>query len=350
MSAAIKECSEKQKILPKIKVPKIINTIVSKIRLSSSSPKLATDAVAISGPCAVSSPPSLNNSTNRINSLDPWQNVIENERVIVGSEVASVNNNATANSNQMLTPSMGHSTALLSNSPVQNRLMPNTFNNMNNTMMVNHFDTQNNYNFSQITGLHIGSVIQVGVPASQQESRSRKVSRGDVKSEDGSDGSSNSASPYRKTKSIVGKLKTPFLYDSMVIFGFNLLAALMESTEPLEYKTMNLISEHMGENWRFTLRQLGYSDGQIDQKFEEYRNVKETIYRFLLDSSRNDEITIGKLARIMWKESNQRECVFILKEHMKTKAVKNPRDDENSHQDNDADPCVEKPRPEKEPL
>lgn len=90
----------------------------------------------------------------------------------------------------------------------------------------------------------------------------------------------------------------------------------MKSTEPLSHRPMDVVATHLGEGWRDIIRQLGFSDGQIEQMMEDHyvKGVKEVIYQFLLDYSRNeDDATVGQLTRLLWK-NGRRECVYLLKE------------------------------------
>jgi len=139
----------------------------------------------------------------------------------------------------------------------------------------------NFYQFSYVNGLHIGTSVQITNNA--EPSTSRRSSPSDI----------------RKTTTI----------DMM-----------MKSTEPVNERVMDVISTHLGENWRFVFRTLGYSDGQIDQMYEDHHRgngVKEVIYRLLLDYSRNnDDASLGHITRIMWK-NGFKECVHILKVHWK---------------------------------
>ncbi len=91
------------------------------------------------------------------------------------------------------------------------------------------------------------------------------------------------------------------------------------STDPVTERIMDVISTHLGENWRSLFRALDFSDGQIDQMKEDYyiNGVKEVIYRLLLDYSRNNELaSLGHITRTMWKLGFH-ECVKILKDHWK---------------------------------
>lgn len=95
---------------------------------------------------------------------------------------------------------------------------------------------------------------------------------------------------------------------------------MMRSNEPVNERVMDVISTHLGENWRSLFRHLGFSDGQIDQMKEDYyiNGVKEVIYRLLLDYSRNnDDASFGHITKIMWK-LGFKECVKILKIHWKS--------------------------------
>lgn len=94
---------------------------------------------------------------------------------------------------------------------------------------------------------------------------------------------------------------------------------MMKSKEPVNERVMDVISTHLGENWRCLFRSLGFSDGQIDQMKENYyiNGVKEVIYRLLLDYSRNnDDASLGHITKIM-RKLGFNECVLILKVHWK---------------------------------
>lgn len=95
---------------------------------------------------------------------------------------------------------------------------------------------------------------------------------------------------------------------------------MMRSNEPINQRVMDVISTHLGENWRVLFRSLEYSDGQIDQMNYDFHidGVKEVIYRLLLDYSRNhDDASLGHITKVMWK-LNFRECVQKLKIHWKS--------------------------------
>lgn len=116
-----------------------------------------------------------------------------------------------------------------------------------------------------------------------------------------------------------------FHFNSFVSSNYEKISfqntVMMKSTDAVNERVMDVISTHLGENWRYLFRSLGYSDGQIDQTNEDWRNtngVKEVIYRLLLDYSRNnDNASLGHITKVMWKHGF-RECVEILKNHWKS--------------------------------
>lgn len=94
---------------------------------------------------------------------------------------------------------------------------------------------------------------------------------------------------------------------------------MMRSSECLKHRHIDIVSTHLGEGWRDIIRHLGFSDGQIEQLYEDNhaRGIKEVIYVFLLDYSRNDaQASVGYLTRLLWK-LGRRECVYLLKEYWK---------------------------------
>ncbi|XP_055838774.1 protein immune deficiency [Episyrphus balteatus] len=97
------------------------------------------------------------------------------------------------------------------------------------------------------------------------------------------------------------------------------IEAMMKSTEELDHKMMVVISTHLGEGWKNVLRDLGYTDGQIEQSIIDNQiqgGVKEVIYQLLLGWTNNaeeGEATLGLITQILWK-SNHRECVQKMKE------------------------------------
>lgn len=89
---------------------------------------------------------------------------------------------------------------------------------------------------------------------------------------------------------------------------------------------MRILSKHMGGNWRFTLRELGFTEAEIDQKCATYLNlnggVYEIVYQSLLAWNRkNADATVGQLCTFLW-EKDQRECVSELKNQLKRERTK----------------------------
>lgn len=79
----------------------------------------------------------------------------------------------------------------------------------------------------------------------------------------------------------------------------------------------------MGTNWKFIFRNLGLSEGEIQQINERNAhetNMKETIYQLLLRWKQNSESppSIAVLCKLLWSYEN-RECVYILKKFLKNK-------------------------------
>lgn len=94
---------------------------------------------------------------------------------------------------------------------------------------------------------------------------------------------------------------------------------MMKSTDELTHRACDVISTHLGEGWRNVIRELGFSDGRIEQMYEEnqVKGIKEVIYQFLLEFSRNDDNgTLGNVSRLLWK-CGHKETVYILKEYWK---------------------------------
>lgn len=94
---------------------------------------------------------------------------------------------------------------------------------------------------------------------------------------------------------------------------------MMKCTNPLNHRTMDIISTELGVGWRDVIRHLGFSDGRIEQMHEEnhIKGIKEVIYQFLLEFHRNDDnANLGYLTTLLWK-CEQKETVYILKEYWK---------------------------------
>lgn len=117
---------------------------------------------------------------------------------------------------------------------------------------------------------------------------------------------------------------------------------MMKSKDPVNVKIMDVISTHLGENWRFLFRNhLGFTDGQIDQMKENFyiNGVKEVIYRLLLDYSRNnDHASLGHITTIMW-ENGFIECVKMLKIYYKKGKLGVGETSNSSNDKNDEPSC-----------
>lgn len=118
----------------------------------------------------------------------------------------------------------------------------------------------------------------------------------------------------------------------------------MKSKDPINAKVLDVISTHLGENWRFLFRNhLGFSDGQIDQMNENYHisGVKEVIYRLLLDYVRNnDDASLGHITKILWNNGFT-ECAIILKKYYKSGKLGLP-ETSTSNKEKDDEPSSSK--------
>lgn len=58
----------------------------------------------------------------------------------------------------------------------------------------------------------------------------------------------------------------------------------MKSSDTMDHPLMELISTHLGEDWRMVVRDLGFSNAQLDQFQEDniFKGVKEVLLIFLL--------------------------------------------------------------------
>lgn len=113
---------------------------------------------------------------------------------------------------------------------------------------------------------------------------------------------------------------------------------MMHSAEPLQHRHMDLVATHLGEGWRDIIRLLGFSDGQIEQMYEDHyaRGIKEVIYGFLLDWQRNEEhACVGQLVKLLWRHG-RRECVYILKAYWKSEQQQQQKRDQQQQSDESA--------------
>lgn len=105
----------------------------------------------------------------------------------------------------------------------------------------------------------------------------------------------------------------------------------MKSTElldePAGNRKMRFLSKHMGASWRFTLRALGFTEAEIDQRCSTYLNLREGVYEIIYSSlydwsCKQGDATVGQLCTILW-ENDQKECVRELKNHLKKERTRN---------------------------
>lgn len=87
------------------------------------------------------------------------------------------------------------------------------------------------------------------------------------------------------------------------------IKTLKQNKTPLNTDDLLFIAKHMNESWKDTIRQLNYSEGQIEQYYLDYIKIstKEVIFQLLLDWTQNkpEEATIGSLSSILWDNSQQ---------------------------------------------
>ncbi|BFG03234.1 protein immune deficiency [Drosophila madeirensis] len=166
--------------------------------------------------------------------------------------------------------------------------------NTNNTMNVHSAQQQVVMNFSNASNLHFGSVYNFNQNLSASSSRKSSISTTDevAVSPDG-----KRSIVTRKTVSIV---------------------AMMQSQDEPDPRLLDAVATHLGEGWKQVMRDLGHSEGQIDQAIIDHQmhgNIKEVIYQILLQWVRSSEsgvATVGRLTTLLW-ESQHRECVQRLK-------------------------------------
>lgn len=177
--------AENNKTKPKLKLPKIFNSIVAKISPS----KLTVDAVPVKksgSPLPARSITENGDVENRVTSIDPWSSVSseEFEAPASTSDFSSNNSQLMASPSLLVSPNPNHlaSFALLSG---------------NNRMAVNNIGVQNNFNLSHVSGVHIGNVnmrqvktVTGGIPNGRAEMGAE---------------ASTSTKKIEKSKSIKGK-------------------------------------------------------------------------------------------------------------------------------------------------
>lgn len=194
MDSVIAETEAKadpNKTKPKLKLPKFFNSIVAKMSPS----KLAVDAVPVKKNAMQLPSPSLSaakneHEENRVISIDTWQNVSTEDFERPSSAAGEL----IANNNQlMVAPSL-----LVSPNP--NHLASYTLRNSTNSLAVANIGVQNNFNLSNMNGLHIGNTNVYRVPTA-----SNGISNGGKYGAEQGNEASASAKKIDKTKSIKGK-------------------------------------------------------------------------------------------------------------------------------------------------
>lgn len=121
---------------------------------------------------------------------------------------------------------------------------------------------------------------------------------------------SNSNGPIHVGDSIVYNLNNDKSEKSVIkIKETDAIKTLKQSNVPLQRDDLLFVATHMNESWKDAIRQLNYSEGQIEQFYLDYREIstKEVIFQLLLDWSRNkpEEATIGTLCSILWDNCQQ---------------------------------------------
>ena len=111
----------------------------------------------------------------------------------------------------------------------------------------------------------------------------------------------------------------------------------MKSSDVIEYETMSIVAEHLGEGWRDVFRKLGFSDGQIESSYEQDfpKGLREVKYQLLRQWKERDdeEATFGKMTTILWRNGHK-ETVYLLKEIWRARKSKSS-DSQNDNQSNE---------------
>ncbi|KAM8712799.1 hypothetical protein ACLKA7_013172 [Drosophila subpalustris] len=170
-------------------------------------------------------------------------------------------------------------------------------NNTMNTMNVHSAQQQVVMNFSNASNLHFGSVYNFNQNLSASSSRKSSTSA----TEEG-------AAPLAITPD--GKRHLPRKTVSIV--------TMMQSQDEPDVRLLDTVATHLGEGWKQVMRQLGHSEGQIEQAIIDHQmhgNIKEVIYQLLLQWVRGADdgvATVGHLTTLLW-ETQHRECVQRMK-------------------------------------
>lgn len=121
---------------------------------------------------------------------------------------------------------------------------------------------------------------------------------------------SNSNGPIQVGDHIVYNLNNDRSEKTVIkIKETDAIKTLKQNNMPLHRDDLLFIATHMNESWKDTIRQLNYSEGQIEQFYLDYKEIstKEVIFQLLLDWTQNkpEEATIGTLSSILWDNSQQ---------------------------------------------
>ncbi|KAH8297210.1 hypothetical protein KR044_006698 [Drosophila immigrans] len=170
-------------------------------------------------------------------------------------------------------------------------------NNTMNTMNVHSAQQQVVMNFSNASNLHFGSVYNFNQNLSASSSRKSSTSA----TEEGA---------AALTTTPDGKRQLPRKTVSIV--------SMMQSQAEPDMRILDTVATHLGEGWKQIMRELGHSEGQIEQAIIDHQvhgNIKEVIYQLLLQWVRGADdgvATVGRLTTLLW-EHQHRECVQRMK-------------------------------------
>ncbi|XP_060653791.1 protein immune deficiency [Drosophila nasuta] len=170
-------------------------------------------------------------------------------------------------------------------------------NNTMNTMNVHSAQQQVVMNFSNASNLHFGSVYNFNQNLSASSSRKSSTSATDE-------------GAIAALQSPDGKRHLPRKTVSIV--------AMMQSQDEPDMRILDAVATHLGEGWKQIMRELGHSEGQIEQAIIDHQahgNIKEVIYQLLLQWVRGADdgvATVGRLTTLLW-EQQHRECVQRMK-------------------------------------
>ncbi|KAH8372013.1 hypothetical protein KR093_009743 [Drosophila rubida] len=170
-------------------------------------------------------------------------------------------------------------------------------NNTLNTMNVHSAQQQVVMNFSNASNLHFGSVYNFNQNLSASSSRKSSTSATD-----------EGAAALTLTPD--GKRNLPRKTVSIV--------SMMQSEAEPDMRILDVVATHLGEGWKQVMRELGHSEGQIEQAIIDHQahgNIKEVIYQLLLQWVRgadDGDATVGRLTKLLWDQQH-RECVHRMK-------------------------------------